>query len=166
MKEIKIYIANLGKYNEGELVGEWFTLPIRDWEEVKEKVGLNSEYEEYAIHDYEAPFKIHEYSSIDSLNEIAERFQELNNDEIEAAALLLDHGYVDDIHEAIELLSDIVIHYEDDMASVAMSYYEENGLINKDDPLHNYVDWERLGNDMRMEGNFIKGDNFIIEVLF
>ena len=52
MDDMQVYIANLGKYNEGELVGAWFTFPI-DFEEVKEKIGLNDEYEEYAIHDYE-----------------------------------------------------------------------------------------------------------------
>ena len=50
MDDMQVYIANLGKYNEGELVGAWFTFPI-DFEEVKEKIGLNDEYEEYAIHD-------------------------------------------------------------------------------------------------------------------
>ena len=25
VEEMRIYIANLGKYNEGELVGAWFT---------------------------------------------------------------------------------------------------------------------------------------------
>lgn len=50
MEEMKVYIANLGKYNEGELVGDWFIPPI-DWDDLKEHIGLNSEYEEYAIHD-------------------------------------------------------------------------------------------------------------------
>ena len=62
MDDMQVYIANLGKYNEGELVGAWFTFPI-DFEEVKEKIGLNDEYEEYAIHDYELPFTVDEYTS-------------------------------------------------------------------------------------------------------
>lgn len=34
---LKIYLTNLGKYNEGYLIGEWVTLPIDDdeLEEVK-----------------------------------------------------------------------------------------------------------------------------------
>ena len=52
MEEMRVYIANLGKYNEGELVGAWFEPPI-DFDEVKERIGLNDQYEEYAIHDYE-----------------------------------------------------------------------------------------------------------------
>ena len=34
--DMAVYIANLGKYNEGYLVGAWFTFPI-DEEDVKEK---------------------------------------------------------------------------------------------------------------------------------
>ena len=48
--ELKVYVANLGRYNEGELVGSWFTPPI-DEEEMAERIGLNEDYEEYAIHD-------------------------------------------------------------------------------------------------------------------
>ena len=58
---MQVYIANLGKYNEGELVGAWFTPPI-DYDEMAERIGLNDEYEEYAIHDYELPFAIDEYT--------------------------------------------------------------------------------------------------------
>ena len=37
--DMAVYIANLGKYNEGYLVGTWFTFPI-DEENVKEKNRL------------------------------------------------------------------------------------------------------------------------------
>ena len=58
---MRVYIANLGKYNEGELVGAWFTPPV-DYDEMAERIGLNERYEEYAIHDYELPFEIDEYT--------------------------------------------------------------------------------------------------------
>ena len=67
MEEMRVYIANLGKYNEGELVGAWFEPPI-DFDEVKERIGLNDQYEEYAIHDYELPFEIGEDITIEELN--------------------------------------------------------------------------------------------------
>jgi hypothetical protein len=38
MEQMRVYIANLGKYNEGELVGAWFTPPV-DFDEVKERIG-------------------------------------------------------------------------------------------------------------------------------
>ncbi len=72
-----VYIANfLGKYNEGELVGAWFTPPV-DFEEVKERIGLNDEYEEYAIHDYELPFAIDEYTPIEEVNRLCEMVEDL-----------------------------------------------------------------------------------------
>ena len=69
---MRIYIANLGKYNEGELVGAWFTPPV-DYDEMAERIGLNDRYEEYAIHDYELPFEIDEYTSIEEVNRLCGR---------------------------------------------------------------------------------------------
>ena len=75
--DMAVYIANLGRYNEGYLVGAWFTFPI-DEEDVKEKIGLNEQYEEYAIHDTDNfPIAIGEYVSIEELNEMYEMIEEL-----------------------------------------------------------------------------------------
>ena len=41
--DMQVYIANLGKYNEGELVGDWFSFPL-DEEVIAERIGLNAEY--------------------------------------------------------------------------------------------------------------------------
>lgn len=55
---MNIFITNLGKYNEGELVGEWVTLPISEkkLQELFKRIGINEEYEEYFITDYECDF--------------------------------------------------------------------------------------------------------------
>ena len=46
---IRIYVANLAKYNEGRLVGRWIDLPAYDlWEQVEEMLAGA---EEGAIHD-------------------------------------------------------------------------------------------------------------------
>jgi Antirestriction protein (ArdA) len=73
--EMQVYIANLGKYNEGELVGAWFTPPI-DMEDVKIRIGLNGEYEEYTVHDYELSLKIDEYTPISEINRLCAMVQE------------------------------------------------------------------------------------------
>lgn len=36
MEEWRVYIVNLGKYNEDKMVGEWFAVPV-NMEEVREK---------------------------------------------------------------------------------------------------------------------------------
>ena len=76
MEEMRVYVANLGKYNEGELVGDWFEPPI-DYDEMAERIGLNEFYEEYAIHDYELPFEIDEYTPIEEVNRLCEMVEDL-----------------------------------------------------------------------------------------
>src|SRR5690625_5071869 len=78
--EMKIYIANLGAYNDGELRAVWVDLPITDMkEEVYNKIFSPEELDEngnphgdFAIHDYELPFEISEQENLDVLNEMVE----------------------------------------------------------------------------------------------
>jgi len=89
--DMAVYIANLGKYNEGYLVGAWFTFPI-DEEDVKEKIGLNEQYEEYAIHDTDNfPIAIGEYISIEELNEMYEMIEELPDYIVECLDEFISH---------------------------------------------------------------------------
>ena len=109
MDDMQVYIANLGKYNEGELVGAWFTFPI-DFEEVKEKIGLNDEYEEYAIHDYELPFTVDEYTSIGELNRLWEMVSELPEElQSELSALLTHFSSIEEQANIKRILSFIPI---------------------------------------------------------
>ena len=114
---INLYLANLGKYNEGILKGEWFELPLdeTELEEAMVKIGVahydkdgnyvpyvietdeeGNEYiyEEYAIHDYETDLDItiSEYSNIDNLNAIAEN---VDDTEVRYINVLLDDGAID-----------------------------------------------------------------------
>lgn len=51
------FVTNLGKYNEGYLVGEWVKFPItnEEMQEVFKRIGINRRYEEWFITDYECP---------------------------------------------------------------------------------------------------------------
>lgn len=100
---LRLYIANLGKYNEGDSVGEWIDLPYKeeDLNDLFVKIGLgyynsNNEYihgleidgvyyEEYAIHDSETdlPIEIGEYENLNELNEIAEFFEYVDEYKLE-----------------------------------------------------------------------------------
>jgi hypothetical protein len=51
-----VFITNLGRYNEGELVGEWLFLPTtkEGFADALERIGVDGErYEEYFITDYD-----------------------------------------------------------------------------------------------------------------
>ena len=120
---MRIYIANLGKYNEGELVGAWFTPPV-DFEEVKERIGLNDEYEEYAIHDYELPFEIDEYTPIEEVNRLCEMVEDLPEYIQEELSEL--QSYFGSIEELCEHEDDIICHSGcDDMADVLATIWKK-----------------------------------------
>ena len=79
---MEIYLTNLGKYNEGYLVGEWVHLPVSDDDlrAVFDRIGINEEYEEFFITDYEnSPIRIDEYDSIEQLNVLAEKIESLSD---------------------------------------------------------------------------------------
>ena len=159
MDDMQVYIANLGKYNEGELVGAWFTFPI-DFEEVKEKIGLNDEYEEYAIHDYELPFTVDEYTSISELNRLWEMVSELPEElQSELSALLTHFSSIEEF---------IIIHSDcDDMSDVARYYIEETGALGEvPASLQNYIDYESYGRDLDLSGTFISTNHGIFEIVY
>lgn len=103
--KIKIYVANLRAYNAGYMVGEWFTLPV-ELDEIFQGVFSENEldekgqpYGDWAIHDYEAPFKINEYDSIDKLNEIAYQLEDIKSLEV-------DENIIESVIEATETIED------------------------------------------------------------
>lgn len=156
---LNIYLTNLGKYNEGELIGEWVKLPITDeeLEKVFERIGINEEYEEYFITDFESDFgySVNEYDNLDELNEVAEKIENLDEDQGEIVkALIHDLGYtVDD--------GDYVIWTDcDNMTDVAYQMVEEYGYLNNiPENIARYFDYESYGRDLGIEGTFIFMDN-------
>jgi antirestriction protein len=87
--QIRVYVANIGKYNEGKLVGAWLDLPtthnqIQSF--LKNQVGLNNQYEEYLIHDYESDFNHDENENIYDLNLLAIKLEQMSENEKALAA--------------------------------------------------------------------------------
>lgn len=163
---ISVFITNLGKYNEGELVGEWLTLPT-----TSEQVNLCLKrieidvynYEEFFFTDYESTINgvsdhISEYSNLNELNYLASKLEELSNDDIEIYEVAIELGcHVQSVADLInlvdnldcfELLPDIHDEYD-------LGYYwiEESGCYNLKElgNLVNYFDYEKYGRDVALE---------------
>ena len=54
---LEAFINNLGKYNEGFLVGEWVKFPVtnEEMQAVFKRIGIGRRYEEWFITDYDCP---------------------------------------------------------------------------------------------------------------
>ena len=89
------FITNLGKYNEGELVGEWVKFPTtaEEMKEVFKRIGIGQKddfgqpYEEWFITDYDCYVdglysKLGEYENLDELNYLASKLDEMSESEI------------------------------------------------------------------------------------
>ena len=153
---MKIYLTNLGKYNEGELVGEWVELPAsqEELEKVFERIGINEEYEEYFITDYECDlYEVGEYENIDKLNDIAERIKELDEEGSKVVkALIQKLDYTLD-----EASGDYMIYNNcENMTDVAYQVVEECGYLeNVPDNVARYFDYESFGRKLGIVGNYM-----------
>ena len=161
---LNIYITNLGKYNEGELVGKWVELPVskETFDAVLKEIGINEEYEEYFITDYETDIdglEVGEYDSIKELNKLAETLENLDETDREVVEVLISEG--NSLEEALEKKDDCMIYYDcDNMADVAEQYAEETGLLDSiPKNLRFYFDFEAFGRDMSYEGHFVFTNN-------
>ncbi len=76
---MQIYIADLAAYNAGYLKGEWVQLPTEE-DEISDIIQRQSQNEksDYAIHDWELPFEISEYTDPIKINEICTTLKELD----------------------------------------------------------------------------------------
>ena len=163
------FITNLGKYNEGSLVGEWVKFPTtaEELQKVFERIGIGSKddfgqsYEEWFITDYDCYVdglydKLGEYESLDELNYLASKLDEMSQGEYEqfqAAMEIGDHsGSLQEIINLTENLDcyDIYpdIHDHDDLGRY---YIEELDAMQVPEHLRNYIDYEAYGRDIALE---------------
>jgi antirestriction protein len=161
--DMQVYVANLGRYNEGELVGAWFTPPISE-EEMAEKIGLHDEYEEYAIHDYQLPFEISEYISIRELNRLCEAVSELD-DLIQEELTNIQGMWFSSLDELLENAENIHCYSDcDSMEDLAQYLIEETGVLGDvPDSLKNYIDYQAYGRDLSFDGCYLVTSHGVFE---
>lgn len=103
---LSVYIANLGEYVKGDLVGDWVSLPIDedDFEDFLKTIGNP---EKYAIHDYKDNLglngiEITQHMSLEELNELGERMEDINPSEVNAFNALYE-ALGEDFEEALDI---------------------------------------------------------------
>lgn len=168
----KVYIMNLGKYNEGNLVGQWLELPATEEEitEVMDNISINDLYEEYIIADYENTFdfKISEYSNIEELNQVAEYLEGFTEYEQQQINALLDGGYIDYknlVNEDIELDNYTFVELDQntmlsDKVNLAYSLIDTfyNGDLSQIEDIEDYFDYDKFARDLYFDFDHIIED--------
>ncbi len=170
---MRVYITDLEAYNNGYLVGSWYELPMSQ-EELAQAIQTELQkgqqvckhthtHEEYFISDFECDYlKIDEYDDLEALNETAEKMESLQEQEKTAVKLMLENYVADSIDEAIENLDNMICTGESKMEDIAYNYIEESGALqNLPESLQGYFDYEALGRDMEIEGNYFRDDEGI-----
>lgn len=158
----RAFVTNLGKYNEGQLVGEWVTFPIDedDFDEVLKRIQIGdtddfgAPYEEWFVTDYECDLdgfdwqELGEYPSYDSLQEYGELIESI--DDVEA----VENAYevTGDLREAIEGIdSGSIIYYPGCNTEEELGEYVINEIYGGEitpDLAEQYFDYDKLGRDL------------------
>lgn len=163
------FITNLGKYNEGELVGEWVKFPTtaEEMKKVFDRIGIGQKddfgqpYEEWFITDYDCYVgalydKLGEYENLDELNYLAAKLEEMGQGEyaqFQAAMEVGDHS--GSLQEIINLTDNLdcydlypsIQDYDD----LGRYYIEELDAMQVPEHLRNYIDYEAYGRDVAMD---------------
>ena len=172
MTVFEAYITNLGKYAEGQLVGETLKFPATT-EEVQsllKNIGVDGvRYEEFFITAFDGDVMglydyLTEYENLDELNHLAHLISELDSDEIETLEAVLNKGdhtsSVADIINLVHNLDCYDLHpgVTDD-ETLGRIYVEDMELLDVPDNVLPYFDFEAYGRDARINegGHFAPG---------
>ena len=165
------FITNLGKYNEGELVGEWVKFPTtaEELKEVFKRIGIGQKddfgqpYEEWFITDYDCYVdglysKLGEYENLDELNYLASKLDEMSESEYAQFQAGMEMGdHCGSLQEIINLTENLDCYevYPDihDYDDLGRYYIEELDVMQVPEHLQNYIDYEAYGQDVALEEN-------------
>ena len=166
------YITNLGKYNEGELVGETLKFPTTT-EEVQallKRIGVDGvRYEEFFITSFDGDVLglydyLTEYENLDELNHLACLLSELDQSDLEKFEAVIDSGeHTSSVADLINLTQnlDCFEFYPGvgDDETLGRIYVEDMEAIDVPEHLLNYFDYEAYGRDIRIneDGHFAPG---------
>lgn len=159
---IEACVANLGKYNEGELSCEYLKMPTtkEDLQEVLKQIGVDGKkYEECFITEYETDISglkdvLGEYDNIDELNYLAVVLDKLDDNEIAVFEAALEYSdSIEGVKDLINLAqnTDCYDFIKDIKSERDLGYYyihdiEKFGEISNS--LEAYIDYNAIGRDI------------------
>ena len=173
---ISAYITNLGKYNEGQLCGEYLKFPAEkeDVQALLARIGVDGVlYEEVFITDYETDIDglckyMGEYESVDELNYLAALIKDMDAWDIEKFEASIAHGeHTSSVKDLINLTQNLdCYHYYPDISDeedLGRYFIEELSALEIPEQIEPYFDYESYGRELYNDSNgiFIKGGGYI-----
>ena len=168
------YITNLGKYNEGELVGETLEFPTspQEVQTLLKHIGVDGiRYEEFFITSFDGDVLglydyLGEYENLDELNHLACLLSELDQGELEKFEAVLHTGaHTSSVADIINLTQNLDcfefypdIENEEDLGR----YWAEDLPIPEE--LKDYFDYEAYGRDISInEGGHMAPGGYVVQ---
>lgn len=166
------YVTNLGKYNEGELVGETLKFPATT-EEVQallKRIGVDGiRYEEIFITSFDGDVLglydyLGEYENLDELNHLAHLLSDMGTADLEKFEAVIDSGeYTGSVQELINLTQNLdCFDFEPGISNdeeLGRLYIQDYGAVEIPEHLIDYIDYEAYGRDARINesGHYAPG---------
>lgn len=168
------YITNLGKYNEGELVGKTLKFPTtpQEVQALLKDIGVDGiRYEEFFITSFDGDVLglydyLGEYENLDELNHLACLLSELDQGELEKFEAVIDGGsHTSSVADLINLTQNLDcfefypdIEGEEDLGR----YFTEDLAIPAE--LKDYFDYEAYGRDVSVnEGGHFAPGGYVVQ---
>lgn len=140
-------------------------------EELTEEFG-----EEWIEYDYEIvdveddynifyAYKLYGYESLDKLNKLAVRIEEICVSSHELNVLVAASEVFNDINEVLDLMEggELELYADQTPEELAEWFVDEGWLGEVNEKLQGYIDYEKLGRDIMMDGNYYETKNGILE---
>ena len=99
-------------------------------------------------------------------NEIEGRVEALSDFEQDVLKVIMEE-YTSDTNEALQIVEygDYTTWSGNSMADVAKTMAEECGYLDSvPDKMQYYIDYEKWGHDLDLEGTFLEGNGFFVEI--
>ena len=169
---LEAYITNLGKYAEGQLVGETLKFPAttEELQALLKRIGIDGiRYEEIFITDFDGDVlglheHLGEYENLDELNHLAYLLSDLESYELEKFEAVIDSGeHTGSVKDLINLTQNLdCFDFEPGIKSdeeLGRLYILDFGTVEIPEHLIDYIDYEAYGRDVRINdgGHYAPG---------
>lgn len=156
----QIFVSCLAAYNNGDLHGAWIPTSS-DVDEMQEAVNEilesspSEDAEEWAIHDFEMPCSISEYTSLETIAAIAEFMENAWDTDLAEIVLKETDG---DLQEAESMMENWCGHY------ASLREYAEHIVsecYDLPEIAERYFDYDSFGRDLSYDHRIVETDSGI-----